>query len=154
RAALIARSGKARVAQQLRVGFGYWTDLTKMCATVQRFDRSYPDVRVQLSSMASADQIAALREGRIDIGFVRPPVTDASLHSEFLLSEPFVLAVAKSHPLAAQKRVPVSSLKDEPIIMPPRQKVPSFYDLALKLFYDAGFVPKVHVEVDYPAMVL
>ena len=155
RAALMARTGKGhRTEQLLRIGFGYWTDLNKLCVAVKRFDHSHPTVRVEVHNMSVSDQISALREGRLDVGFVRPPVTDPALQSEFLLAEPFVLALAKNHRLARQKRVTISSLKEEPIIMPERKKLPVFYDLAFKLFSDAGFVPKVHHEVDYPAMVL
>jgi DNA-binding transcriptional LysR family regulator len=154
RAALIARIGKGRGRERLRVGFGYWTDLTKVCTAIKRFDDSHPTVRVELYNMNVPQQIAALCEGRIDVGFVRPPVTDPLLHNEFLSSEPFVVAMHKKHRLAGHKRVPVSELKREPIIMGAREILPFFYDLTLKLFQDAGFVPNVHHEVDYPTMVL
>src|SRR2546425_11810114 len=97
RAALIARAGKGRSAERLRIGFGHWTDLTKLCTAVKHFDQSHPAVRVELHSMSVEHQIIALRESRIDVGFVRPPVTDPTLHSEFLLAEPFVLALSKNH---------------------------------------------------------
>jgi DNA-binding transcriptional LysR family regulator len=38
--------------------------------------------------------------------------------------------------------------------MASRAELPFFYDITLKLFQDAGFVPKVHHEVGYPTMVL
>lgn len=154
RAALLARTGRGRGTERIRVGFGYWTDLTKLCKAVKRFDESHPNATVELHSMSVPQQIAALREGRIDVGFVRPPVSDPELESEFLLSEPLVVAVPKSHRLASQKRVPLSALKEENIITASRETLPFFYDVTLKLFHDAGFVPKVHHEVGYPTMVL
>jgi DNA-binding transcriptional LysR family regulator len=111
-------------------------------------------VDVELYSMNVPDQVAALRQGRIDAGFLRPPVTDPTLDSEFLLSEPFVVAMPKNHRLAKHKRVPIVALKDEPIIMGPRATLPFFFDLMLRLFHDSGFVTNVHHEVDYPTMVL
>jgi DNA-binding transcriptional LysR family regulator len=154
RAALLARTGSSRAKEQLRVGFGYWTDLTKVCVAVKRFHQTQAAVRVELYSMNVPDQVAALRQGRIDAGLLRPPVTDPTLDSEFLFSEPFVVAMSKKHRLAKRKRVPIVALKDEPIIMGPRATLPFFFDLTLKLFHDAGFVPNVHHEVDYPTMVL
>jgi DNA-binding transcriptional LysR family regulator len=154
RAALLARTGKGPGAERLRVGFGQWTDLTKLCTAIKRFDESHPAVRLELYGMNVPHQIAALREGRIDVGFVRPPVADPVLNSELLIAEPFVVALPKKHRLAKQKRLELSALKDEPIIMAQRESVPFFYDLTLKLFQDAGFVPNVHDEVDYPSMVL
>jgi DNA-binding transcriptional LysR family regulator len=154
RAALIARSGRGQGQERLRVGFGYWTDVMKLCDAIKRFNESHPTVGVELYSMNVPEQFAALRDGRIDVGFVRPPITDPTLKTELFLNEPFMIGVPKKHRLAREKRVTISELKEERIIMAPREKIPFFYDLTLKLFQDAGFVPKVHHEVDYPTMVL
>jgi len=154
RAALIARSGKDGPTERLKIGFAYWTDMTKVCAAIKRFDESHPKVRVELHNMEGSRQIAALREGSLDVGFVRPPITDPAVRSEFLMAEPFVVALSKAHRLAAQKRIVLSTLKQEPIIIGKREELPFFYDLTLKLFNDAGFVPNVHDEVDYPSMLL
>jgi DNA-binding transcriptional LysR family regulator len=154
RAALITRAGPDRSKERLRIAFGYWTDVVKVCLAIQRFTETHSDVHVELHNMNVPQQIAALREERIDVAFVRPPVTDSMLISEFLLSETFRLVVNKKHRLAREKHIAIPDLRDESIIMPPRDKVPAFYDITLKLFNDAGFVPKVNHEVDYPTMVL
>lgn len=154
RAALIARAGRDQVTERLRVGFGAWTDVTKVCEAVKHFDDSHPDVHIELYTMNVPNQIAALQEGRIDIAFVRPRVTDPALESEFLFSEAFVVAMPKNHRLAGQKRVTLSALKEERIIMPVRESLPYLHDLTLELFHDAGFVPNVGNKVDYATMLL
>jgi|ERR1051326_363013 DNA-binding transcriptional LysR family regulator len=154
RAALTARTGKRSETGQVRVGFDYWIDWTKLGEAVRRFDKTHPTVHVQLFSMSSAQQIASLHEGRIDVGLVRPPVTDPRLSSEDLLAESFVLALAENHRLAAHKRIALTSLRDERFITAERESLPTLYDLTYRLFHAAGFMPKVHHEVDYPGMVL
>jgi len=154
RAALTARTGKRSETGQIRVGFDYWIDWTKLGEAVRRFDEAHPTVHVQLFSMSSAQQIAALHEARIDVGLVRPPVTDPRLSSEDLLAESFVLALAENHRFAAHKRIALTSLRDERFIIAERESLPALYDLTFRLFHDAGFMPKVHHEVDYPGMVL
>jgi DNA-binding transcriptional LysR family regulator len=154
RAALIARSGRGPDQERLRLGFGYWTDVMKVCDAIKRFNESHPTVHVELHSMNVPEQFAALRDGRIDIGFVRPPITDSTINTELFLNEPFMIGVPTKHRLAREKRVPICELKEERMIMAPREKIPFFYDLTLRLFQDAGFVPKVHYEVDYPTMVM
>ena len=154
RAAVTARTGKRRETGQVRVGFDYWADWTKLGEAVRRFAKAHPTVHVQLFSMSSAHQIAALHEARIDVGLVRPPVTDPRLSSEDLLAESFVLAMAKNHRLAAHTRIALPSLKDEPFIMAQRESLPMLYDLTFRLFHEAGFMPKVNHEVDYPGMML
>src|SRR5690349_16649745 len=154
RAALTARTGKRRETGEVRVGFDYWIDWTKLGEAVRRFDKVQLTVHVQLFSMSSAQQIAALHEARIDVGLVRPPVTDPRLSSEDLLAESFVLALPEHHRLVAHKRIALTSLRDEPFIMAQRESLPMLYDLTFRLFHDAGFMPKVQHEVDYPGMVL
>jgi DNA-binding transcriptional LysR family regulator len=154
RAALTARTGKRIGTERLRVGFGHWINMANVCAAIKRFDESHPNVHVELYSMSVPEQITALREHRLDVGFVRPPVTDPLLQSEFLTAEPFMVAMSQNHRLAKERRVRLSDLKGEPIIMPVGESLPFFYGHTLKLFHDAGFVPNVHDEVDYPAMVL
>jgi DNA-binding transcriptional LysR family regulator len=154
RAALITRAGPDSRKERLRIAFGYWTDVGKVCLAIQRFTETHSDVHVELHNMNVPQQIAALREERIDMGFVRPPVTDSMLSTEFLVSDTFRVAVSKKHRLAHEKHIAIHDLRDESIIMPPRDRIPVFYDITLKLFNDAGFVPKVNHEVDYPTMVL
>ena len=154
RAALTARTGKRRETGQVRVGFDYWIDWTKLGEAVRRFDKAHPTVHIQLFSMSSAQQIAALHEARIDVGLVRPPVTDPRLSSEDLLAESFVLALDENHRLAAHRRIALTSLRDERFITAERESLPTLYDLTYRLFHAAGFMPKVHHEVDYPGMVL
>src|SRR5438105_2180109 len=48
RAALIARTGETRMTERLRIGFGYWLDLTKVCEAIKRFDEAHPAIRVEL----------------------------------------------------------------------------------------------------------
>jgi DNA-binding transcriptional LysR family regulator len=151
RAALTARTGKRRETGQVRVGFDYWIDWTKLGEAVKRFDKAHPTVQVQLFSMSSAQQIAALHEARIDIGLVRPPVTDPRLSSEDLLAESFVLALAQNHRLAAHKRIALTSLKDEPFITAQRESLPMLYDLTYRLFHDAGFMPRCTTKSIIPA---
>jgi DNA-binding transcriptional LysR family regulator len=152
-AALMVRTGRDRSSDRLRVGFGYWTDVTKVCAAVKRFNDSHGAAYIDLYCMSVLHQTAALREGRLDVGFVRPPVTDPMLSSEFLLSEPLVVAVPKKHPFARKKNLPLTALKNEPLIMASRERIPFFYDVTLRVFQEAGFIPNVHYEVDYPTMV-
>ncbi len=154
RAALITRTGRDLSTERLRIGFGYWTNIAKVCSAIRRFTDIHPDVHVELHGMNVVQQIAALREDRIDVGFVRPPITDPALTSEFLLNERFAVAVSKRHRLGQHSKLTIEDLRDESIVMAPRDKIPVFYDVILKLFQDSGFVPKVSHEVDYPAMVL
>lgn len=56
------------------------------------------------------EQAAALRDGRADVGLLLDPVDARGLDSEPLQSEPFLLAVAVTDPLAANSEVCLADL--------------------------------------------
>ena len=154
RAAMIARTASLGWSEPLRVGFAIWTDLTKVFRVIKRLNELDPTIRVDLRSMSVPLQIAALKDGFIDLGIMRALSPEPLLNSEMLVAEPFVVALPKDHRLARKKRIVLSALAKESFITAPREALPHFYDLTLKLCRDAGFVPRVRDEVDYPSVVL
>ena len=154
RAALVARRASRGEVGTLRVGFVYWMDAASIIASVKCFSERHPTIQFDLRTLSVPLQIAALRDERLDVGFVRPPLSEPSLTSELLVSEPFVVALPDDHRLAARGRIQASALADEAFILVPRVTVPIFYDLVLEVCRNAGFVPHVPHEVDHPQMVL
>lgn len=96
-------------------------------------------VAISLLEMGSLEQAAALREGRIDVGFGRLRVDDEGLRRIVLTKEPLVAALPVDHPLAAQGTpLGLEQLADEPMILYPRPVRPSYADQVLSLFEDHG----------------
>jgi DNA-binding transcriptional LysR family regulator len=154
RAAVVARRASIGEAGRLRVGFAYWMDVERIAAAVERLARLHPGISVELRSLSVVAQLAALKDGRLDAGFVRPPVEDPLLRSERLPDEPLVVALPATHRLAAKERLSLAALAAQRFILFPRESVPRFYDLVLALCRDAAFVPHVAHEADHPRMVL
>jgi DNA-binding transcriptional LysR family regulator len=154
RAALVTRRAGRGDAVKLRVGVGYCMDHVNATRTVGLFDRAHEHVHVELHTMAVGPQIDALKTGRLDIGFVRPPVNDAALMGEVLLREPFVAALPVRHRLAKKKFVALSALAEEPFVLPPRQAVPVYHDLVLRACREAGFIPNAPHEADHVLLML
>ncbi|HEY5617260.1 MAG TPA: LysR substrate-binding domain-containing protein [Vicinamibacterales bacterium] len=153
RAAVIARRASGTAAR-LRIGFAYWMDVTPLADAVKRLNDHQSGIRVDIRMTSVPLLVAALKEERLDVALVRPPVGEPSLESEDVMTEPFVVALPHAHRLSARKQVSVATLADEPFILFPRDSVPQFHDLALKLCRDAGFVPNVRDEVDSADLVL
>jgi DNA-binding transcriptional LysR family regulator len=63
-------------------------------------------------------------------------------------------ALPRTHVLAARTHVPAAAIARKPFIMPPREALPFFHALVLRVCRDAGFVPSIRDEVDYPSMLL
>lgn len=154
RAAVIARRAGLGGDGKLRVGVGYCMDQVAIVKAVSLFTRLHPRMPVELQTMAVSLQVAAIQGERLDVGFVRSPVTEASITSEAAISEPLVVALPRRHRLARRSSVALQGLADEPFILPSRDLVPAYHDIVLKTCRDAGFVPTALHEVDQLQMLL
>jgi len=116
--------------------------------TLRLLGRKYPGLRVELQYMSTGTQIEALREGRIEVGFLNLPVLEPALTLEKINSEALWLAFPKNHPLLRHRQVPLASLEDQPMILFPRRVTPGLHDSITGLCRDAGFTLNVVHEVD------
>lgn len=88
-----------------------------------RFHNQRPHVRIVLHNLTKAEQLQALRERRIAVGFNRlvPPEPDIAI--ETLLREPLVVALPQQHPLARhptdEEPISLSALDGVPMILYP-----------------------------------
>ena len=97
--------------------------------------------------MVSLDQIVALKEGRIDVGFGRIRFDDPAVRRDVLREEQLVVALPLSHPLL-ERSGPLSfaDLSREPLILYPRVPRPSYADQVISIFRDRGLEPNIAHE--------
>ena len=108
------------------------------------FREVHPEVTVQLVEDKTVRLLPRLLSGRLDLAFVRPPEhRGRELEFQGLLHETPVVAVAAGHRFARRKRVGISDLADEPLIVPDRRSRPHSHDLTMKLFERAGHRPAI-----------
>jgi DNA-binding transcriptional LysR family regulator len=112
-----------------------------------------PDVEVAFAQLHSNEQLDAVREGRIDVGFVdisarggRTDVNGVAVHVEPVWRETLVAALPREHPLAGRARIGLAELADDPFIMMPRLPATGLYDRVIQFCQDAGFNPAVRQE--------
>src|SRR5262249_38969213 len=106
-----AAEGRAGV---LRIGFGIATVSAALPRTILRFRRDHPLVELQMRDMSTPSQVAALLDGKIDIGIVRLPIAHTELESCQLFSEHLVAATPRSVPYLRKEGL--ASLRDRPFI--------------------------------------
>ena len=75
-----------------------------------------PQLNVTLRSLTTLEQEKALLADDIDVAFMRTPVHSAELVSEVVLTEPLVVLLPTTHPLAALERIPLEKLDGEAFI--------------------------------------
>ncbi|WP_272877175.1 LysR family substrate-binding domain-containing protein [Roseomonas marmotae] len=101
-------------------------------------------MELRLQELESIPQLEALGEGRLDIGFIRPPpVLPDGVATLVLLREPLWLALPQQHPLSAQTAIRVEELADEPFVTPDAEMSTGFYHHTLSLGRRAGFTPRL-----------
>jgi DNA-binding transcriptional LysR family regulator len=97
--------------------------------------------------MVSLEQLPALKEGRIDVGFGRVRMDDPAVRRDVLRHEQLVVALPAGHKLAAlEGRLSLAVLAGEPLIIYPREPRPSYADQVIAVFLDRGLEPNVAHE--------
>ena len=140
------RAGRGEIGE-LAVGFISVADYNLLPLVLREFRRQYPMVTLSLKESTTDAQIADLIEGRIDVGFLLPPVTDPGIESVPILREPLIAALPERHPLANRKgAVSLAALANAPFIITPRQMAPGLYDDIVSFCHAAGFSPQVTQE--------
>jgi DNA-binding transcriptional LysR family regulator len=115
---------------------------------IRRFRKDAPDVDLSLVEMMSIEQIVALKEGRIDVGFGRVRFEDPAIQREVLREEKLVAALPIGHRLLKGERpIDLADLSDEAVIVYPREPRPSYADQVLSLLHDHGVTPTAVHEV-------
>lgn len=143
RAAQLAARGRTG---WLGVGFVGSATYDMLPASLKLFRQRSPGVEVTLSEMTTAEQVQALHEKRIHVGFVRPPVRAEGLALETIAREPILVALPRGHRLAHRATIPLRSLAGEEFILHPREPRPSWVDYVIGLCREAGFEPNVVQE--------
>jgi LysR family transcriptional regulator, benzoate and cis,cis-muconate-responsive activator of ben and cat genes len=136
------------IERSLSVGFVGSTLYGMLPKIIRRFRDENATVELSLHEMSTMDQIRALKDGRIDVGFGRIRHEDANIRRVILREEKMIVALPVGHPLSLVK--PVLALRDlinETLIIFPKAPRPSYADQVLSAFQDRGLAPRKTYEV-------
>ncbi|SAL62454.1 LysR family transcriptional regulator [Caballeronia telluris] len=136
------------IERSLSVGFVGSTLYGMLPKIIRRFRDENTTVELSLHEMSTMDQIRALKDGRIDVGFGRIRLEDANIRRVILREEKMIVALPVGHPLSLIK--PVLALRDlinETLIIFPKTPRPSYADQVLSAFQDRALKPRRIYEV-------
>lgn len=129
------------------IGFVGSTLYGHLPEVIRRFRACASHVEVSLLECSTVEQITALKDGRIDVGFGRLRVEDPAIRRVVLAEESLVIALPVDHPLAVQgEALRLEQLLDEPLIVYPRPARPSYADHVLGVFQDIGLQVRSLIE--------
>ncbi len=153
--ALLADSGEAKQRVQriaagqaghIRLGFVASAAVDLLPQVVVGFRRSYPAVTFDIRNMKTVEQLQGIRDGELDAGFVRLPLSASDMVITRVHSEPFVLVMPLTHKLARNRAAVLADFAADPFVAYGRRWAPEFYRAWLLLCERAGFQPNVIQE--------
>lgn len=143
-----ARAAAAGELGRLRLAFVSTVGFTLLPQWVRAFRDLHPLVRFELIEATGDVLRQQLAHADIDAGFMlhSPGFAPAGLQRLLITCEPMLLALPAHHPLAATRRLPMSQVLEEPLVMFPRRIAPSLYDALFGMYHAAGCSPRVAQE--------
>lgn len=141
------RSAAAAERRRFTIGFVASTIYARLPELVRAFRKRAPEVELSLVESTTLEQLAALKAGRIDVGFGRIRFDDPAIKRTILRNERLAVALPRGHSLAEPNQsLSLNEVSDEPQILYPRAPRPSYADQVISLFRDHGLEPKIAHE--------
>lgn len=162
RASEVGRRAMRGEIGELRLGFTASAPLANvMPAIIRAFREHRPDVHLTLQEMLSHQQVQALRDGALDVAFLRAPTdpaaSDARVTAVELHREELLLFLHRSHRVArtrAGQRVALADLSEDFFVHFSREAGASTYDQFIDLCRAAGFRPRMRQEAREAATII
>lgn len=109
-----------------------------------RFRSAWPEVELNARELRIGDVVAQVKEGQLDVGFIRLPMAlPCDLQSHILLHDWFCVALPATHPEGAGSGpIRAACLASEVFITPEQQQPAGTHELARR----EGFTPKIATE--------
>jgi DNA-binding transcriptional LysR family regulator len=152
-----ARRAAVGETGELHLGYAASAMFTEVLpGVIRRFQKRLPHIQLHLHEMPSMEQLYAVHNRELDVGIVRRPdvATPAGVRIEEWYRAPLVAAIPKAHPLAKRESLRFADLKDEPLILFPRDSGIGLYWRVVDLCVKAKFRPRIARETrDYAIMI-
>jgi LysR family transcriptional regulator, hca operon transcriptional activator len=145
--ALVRKTAKAE-AGRLTIGFVPGAEGAVFAHLLPLLRKRHPELVLTLRSLSTPDQIEALCNRAIDIGFLRGPVEVRSLMTEVVLDEEIVAVLPARHELAALDPIPPAALAGQPFVQVTRSGAPAVHDAAAQIADRAGLHLEPALETD------
>jgi DNA-binding transcriptional LysR family regulator len=117
-----ARAIATEEPSELHVGYSPTPFAEILPKTLRGFQRAMPDVHVRLHDWSNNAIRDGLRDGRLELGLIVPPVKTSSMRDlryEELFHQRVCVAVAPQHRFARRRAIPLTEVAAEPFIASP-----------------------------------
>lgn len=134
--------------QTLKIGTRFFINLQIITDSIIATKTKYPYIEIEQIDMPTNEVPDAVKEGLIDIGFTPSTIDHSALILKKVVEGYFSVVIHKDHELAQQDQIPVTSLKDQPLIFFHKALNPKLYKQCVGYFENAGFSPTIVMETN------
>src|SRR6476660_5953174 len=122
---------------ELDVGYSPTPTAEIVPKILRAFQLAMPNVHVKLHDWSNNAILDGIRDGRLQLGLIVPPLKTSTLHDlryEELFHERVCVAVSPQHPFARLRGIPISEVAAEPLIGLTREDYSNYYDYLSIIF--------------------
>jgi DNA-binding transcriptional LysR family regulator len=142
---MVGQAGRGEDVGHLSIGLTAISAIELVPDMLRRFSARLPGVLYSLRETSSEAMIEALVRNELDVAILRPPFTEPRLQARRLMSEPYVLAVPASHPLAVKPRLHARDLNGQSLATLERRYGQYAHDLMMTWLAEHNVVPaRIH----------
>jgi LysR family transcriptional regulator, benzoate and cis,cis-muconate-responsive activator of ben and cat genes len=142
---------------ELDVGYSPTPVAEILPKTLRAFQHAMPKIHVRLQDWTNQAILDGVRDGRLQLGLIVSPPKASSLRDlryEELFHERVCVVVARHHPLARRRAIPLTEVAAEPLIGLTHEDYPEYYDYLSIAFSKVKQKPRVVEEHDSMAGIL
>ncbi|HEY4078381.1 MAG TPA: LysR substrate-binding domain-containing protein [Rhizomicrobium sp.] len=140
-AALATRRIASGEAGTIALGFTAASGYSFLPRLLLRRASHAPNIDVALKEMVSTDQVESLLTGRIDVGFLRPPIDRSEFTTLRVASERLVAALPFGDSRLTQASLTLKDFDARPLVMYAPEGARYFHDMLAALFEVEGVIP-------------
>lgn len=108
---------------------------------VGRFRKSHPGITMSVGELESSEILTALEQGRYEMAFMRAEqLPDSGYECLPLTHDALAALLPESHPLAGEKQISLSLLKDEPFLL--LNEGTLLHKMCVDACQRCGFIPR------------
>jgi DNA-binding transcriptional LysR family regulator len=129
----------------IHIGFVTTAAVVILPTLLDRFCDHFPHAVVELRELDPGEQLEALEQNRIDVGFTSVMSSLPSLECRLLAQEKLIVALPQRHPAAKRRAIDLKHLSKERFLLPPRGLMSGIHEGIIEACHRAGFVPE-HIQ--------
>lgn len=138
---------------QIGIGFVASAMASVLPALLKQFNSDCPNIRFRLDELNNAEQLIALQNETLDLGFMRSNHLPDGFTSKRVYTETFSLVLPANHPVTDTEFRNIGQFRDENFILFPNDQSQLYYQQIINLCADQGFTPKVaHRSIHAPTI--